>query len=328
MRILFISDPLFTESAIYNEEGYANLPMLQSMPCDLLVATTADQARQSIDSADVVLLEAMRGVAFRDELSFINKSNAFVGAFYCDVWRAPFWYQSEISIDLNICVYRKGALRVHTSWTEGANFLWLPPRVKTVDYVEKRDVDIVTWGAMGREYPFRNFAYQALLQQLIGGPRRNAQPLKLEPGLTENTIQIRSEKYKWHSITGKRLQGPFYGSKLMAALSRCKVCPTGPVLQNGVGSVVARFFENAAAGLVSITSQMDDADALGFKHGENIWFSSGERFFSDLDRLLFVDTDLRYAISESAHQLISDRHSVEVRALELYNALKEKTGGI
>lgn len=326
MRVLFISDPLFVESAIYNEEGYANLPMLQSMPCDLDVATTADQARHMIGKADVVLLEALRGVAFRDELGFINKADVFVGAFYCDVWRAPFWYRSELNIDLNICVYRAGALKIHP-WKEGKDFLWLPPRVKPVGYVEDRDVDIVTWGAMGREYPFRNFAYQALLQQLIGGPRRNAQPAKLEAGLTENTVQIRSEKYKWHSITGKRLQGPFYGSKLMTALSRCKVCPTGPVVQNGVGSVVARFFEDAAAGVVSISSKMADAEALGFKHGENIWFSSGERFFTDLDRLLFVDTDLRQAISENAHDFISERHSVSARGLELYNCLVEKTGG-
>ncbi len=327
MRILFISDPLFVESIIYNEEGYANLPMLESMPCALDVATTADQAKHMIGNADVVLLESLRGVQFRDELSFINKSNAFVGAFYCDVWRAPFWYLSDIKIDLNICVYKAGALKVHSSWKEGENFLWLPPRVKPVDYIEERDVDIVTWGAMGREYPFRNFSYQALLQQIIGGPRRNALPIKLEPGLTENTIRIRSEKFKWHQITGKRMQGPFYGSKLMDALSRCKVCPTGPVVQNGIGSVVARFFENAAAGVISITSQMPDAEALGFRHGDNIWFSSGEQFFRDLDRLLFVDTGLRQAISENAHDLITERHSVAARGLELYDVLVEKTGG-
>lgn len=328
MRILFISDPLFVESEIYNQEGYANLPMLQAMPCDLGVATTAAQARQYIDHADVVLLESMRGVSFRDGLGFINDHDVFVGAFYCDVWRPPFWYQSPIRIDLNICVYREVALKVHPTWVEGADFLWLPPRVTPVKYVNERDVDIVTWGAMGREYPFRNFAYQALLQSLTGGPRREVRPVKLEPGLVQNTVQIRDNESIWHRIAGKRMVGPFYGKKLMDELSRCKLCPTGPVVQQGVGSVVARFFENAAAGVISISPRMGDAEDLGFRHWENIWHSSANTFFMDLDRLLFVETDLCKEISQNAANLIRERHSVAIRAQELFDVLARKTGGI
>lgn len=327
MKVLFISDALYAENEIYNHEGYANRPMLEAMPCDLLVATTIYQAREYAPQADVILLESMRGVSFRDHLGFLNSSKAFIGAFYCDVWRAPFWYQSEIRIDLNICVYREVALKVHPSWTEGKNFLWLPPRVKTVPYNDRRDVDIITWGAMGREYPFRNFTYQALLQSLVGGPRRKAEPVNVSKGVVSNAIKVGNVQYTWHQLRSKRMAGPIYGDSLMAELSRCKVCPTGPVVQNGVGSVVARFFENAAAGVVSISPYMEDAKGLGFKHGENIWISRGERFFLDLDKLLFVDTDLRYAISESAHQLIEDRHSIEVRALELYDALRSKLKG-
>lgn len=328
MRILFISDPLFVESEIYNEEGYANLPMLQAMPCELDVATTAEQARQHIKDADIVLLESMRGVSFRDELNFINDHDVFVGAFYCDVWRGPLWYQSPINIDLNICVYREVALKCHAHFKEGENFLWLPPRVKTVPYVEGRDVDIVTWGALGREYPFRNYTFQALLQALEGGPRRDAHPVRVEPGLVANAVKVKNQKYVWHNLASKRMVGPFYGSKLMDELSRCKLCPTGPVVLHGVGSVVARFFENAAAGVVSIAPLMEDAGGLGFKQMENICFATGENFHDSLDLLLFKRDDLRRKISRNAHRLIMKRHTVSARAEELYDVLVDKTGGI
>jgi hypothetical protein len=325
MKVLFISDPFWVDSEIYNAEGYANAPMLKAMPCELEIATTLQQARAKIKDVDVVLLEGLRAVSFWQELTFINNYDVFVGAFYCDVWRAPFWCDSQVRLDVNISVYREVALKVHKAWNDD-NFLWLPPRVDLFSDNETRPVDIVTWGATGREYPFRNYLYHALAGALVGGPRRDVKPIKLGAGVTENKIKIAKKERIWHHITGKRLQGPLWGASLMDELSQAKLCPTGPVIQVKIGSVVARFFENAAAGLVSITPDMEDAAALGFVHGENIWFSNAEDFFRDIDHLLGARSGQRIEMSQNAVDLIFRRHSVEVRAMELYDYLKEKAG--
>jgi hypothetical protein len=322
MNILFISDPLYVESEIYNWEAYANLPMLKAMPCELQVATTAKQVQEMIPRADVVLLEGLRAVAFRDQLGFINTHKVFVGAFYCDVWRGPFWYQSPIRIDVNISVYREVALRAHPTWNDN-NFLWLPPRVDAIPYKADREIDIVTWGASGREYPFRNFCYQSLMNALVGGASRKAAPILVAPSLKSNQVTIGGKQYTWYSVAGKRLQGPFYGPKLMKILSQCRVCPTGPVVQMKVASVVARYFENAAAGVVSLTDAMEDAQALGFVHGETIWQSNSEHFLPDL-KMLIEDTELWLDISRKASELIKTRHSIKVRAMQLYEYLTSR----
>jgi len=316
MRILFVSDPLYVESEIYNAEGYANLPMLQAMPCELRIATTSQQARESISWADIVLLESLRGVSFRDELMFLNDYDVFVGAFYCDVWRGPFWYQTQIHIDLNICVYRAVALKLHQSWKEGANFLWLPPRVDPVEHNEERPVDVVTWGARGREYPYRNYTYFALLGAIIDGTKA-----KMGSGITCNLISICGNEYAWYSIAGKRLKGPLYGAELLGVLSQCKICATGPVIQHGIASPVARYFENAAAGVVSITSYLDDGDDLGFKHGETVWDCGTEDFYPDIN-MLCQEHELRKQMSRKATDLIAKRHSIDIRAMELYERLQ------
>ena len=325
MKVLFISDPFWIDSEIYNAEGYANMPMLRAMPCELEIATTLQQARAKVKDVDVVLLEGLRAVSFWNELAFINDYDVFVGAFYCDVWRAPFWCDSAVRLDVNISVYREVALKVHPAWNDD-NFLWLPPRVGMFSDNERRYVDIVTWGATGREYPFRNYLYHALSGALVGGPRRNVTPIKLGAGVTENRVSIAKKERIWHHITGKRLQGPLWGAGLMTELSQAKLCPTGPVIQVKIGSVVARFFENAAAGLVSITPDMEDAEALGFVHGENIWYSNAENFFRDIDHLLGAGADQRAEMSQNATSLIRCSHSTEVRAMELYIYLADKVG--
>jgi hypothetical protein len=76
------------------------------------------QARSKIKGVDVVLLEGLRAVSFWNELTFINDHDVFVGAFYCDVWRAPFWCDSAVRLDVNISVYREVALKVHHTWND------------------------------------------------------------------------------------------------------------------------------------------------------------------------------------------------------------------
>ncbi len=85
---------------------------------------------------------------------------------------------------------------------------------------------------------------------------------------------------------------------------------------------LARYFENAACGCVSLTNDFSDREALGFEHGENIWLTTEEKFIGDLVYLLSQD-DLLAKMSATARQLIAERHTVGMRANELYRFLLE-----
>jgi len=87
----------------------------------------------------------------------------------------------------------------------------------------------------------------------------------------------------------------------------------------------ARYIENAAHGVVSVTSDIDDKEALGFKHEENIWFTDAEHFVTDMIYLL-ENKDLVEKMSINAKELVRARHTVDVRSQELYTFLCEKTG--
>jgi hypothetical protein len=64
---------------------------------------------------------------------------------------------------------------------------------------------------------------------------------------------------------------------------------------------------------------------LGFEHGKNIWITTAEKFFSDLEYLL-TDRDRCLEISQNARELVEQRHTVDIRAGQLYEELRNRTG--
>jgi hypothetical protein len=326
MKVLFVSDEFYARNESYNWTGYANRPLVQSMPCEVIVCCTAGEVRAHASSADVVLLEGFRAVSFRDELLFLNDLPLYIAAFYTDVWRGPHWCDSAIRIDLNICVYRDVAEKSHPKFRDSSVFFWAPPRVDVFDYDLPRDIDVIFWGSSGREYPFRSFVQYALINLVVGSPRRSGREfVKVDSHLTLQKIALRGKMYTWGVLLNKRLSSDYHGPALFELLHRCKLCPTGPPVVNDSNVAVARYIENAACGVVSVTSDLEDKEGLGLRHSENIWFTDAEHFISDMVYLLEHD-DVVSLMSQKAKDLVRSRHTVAVRAQELYNRLCDATG--
>lgn len=320
MKVMFISDELYAKSEVYNWSGYANRPIVDNMPCDTVICCSIDEVWEDISDTDVVLLESLRAVSFRDELTFLNRLPLFIAGFHCDVWRGPLWIEHAIRIDLSISVYKAVALKNTPAFRDESKFLWLPPRVDVFDFDVVRDIDLICWGALGREYHFRKFTRFVINTYVVKKTQ------KIDHWLSLFQLHLKGNDYILAILGGKRLNPDcYYGEKLFKLLYTSKLCPTGPVSQKGIKSVVARYFENAACGVVSITDEMEDQAELGFKHKENIWITDEDHFLDDLIYLLKHD-DLVEEMSANAKQLIRERHTIDIRSQQLYQRLCEETG--
>jgi hypothetical protein len=297
------------------------------MPVELTVCNNAEELRQCIHDVDIVLLELPLLVDYADELQFLNDSSAYVGGFHLDTWKGPFWCDSEIKVDLNICIYREITLRLKPEMETKGDFLWLPPRVQPYIMDMERDYDVTYWGHMGREYPFRLFAFYALINLLSAGARTPDPETRHEydKSVRVDNITLNDNQYKFARILSKYGAPRGHGKELSEILHRSKVCPTGPPIQRQFAAPVARYIENAACGVVSLTTEFTEMDDLGFEHGTNIWVTTAEKFYADLERLL-TDHDLLGELSTNAKALVMERHSVRIRAQEFYAELCAKTG--
>lgn len=326
MKVLFVSDEFYITHESYNWSGYANRPIVEQMPCETVICCSTEEVRKHAPTADVVLLESLRAVAFRDELLFLNDMPLLTGAFYCDVWRGPYWLDHKLRTDVHISIYKDAAHKSRVEFRDPSIFFWAPPRVHLFNCDVPRDIDIVYWGATAREYPFRRFIYFTLINLIVGGPRHSGhQVTKPNPFLTLAKVELRGQQYTWGHLANKRLSPRYHGPELAELLCRCKLCPTGPPIMKNSSAAVARYIENAAHGVISVTSDIDDKEELGFKHKENIWFTDAEHFISDMTYLLEND-DLVERMSVNARELVCARHTVDVRSQELYAFLCEKTG--
>lgn len=325
MRIAYCTVEEYVESASLMASGYANLPMLERMPVDLHICIDIEDVRQCARDMDVILLELPALLDYRHKLGFLNGLPVFVAGFHLDSWKGPFWCDEIVNVDLNICIYREVTLRIKPEIAD--SFLWLPPRVQLYDMAEKRDLDVILWGAMGREYTFRNFVFYAMLNLLTAGPRVRHPGIKHEHDNHVRTepITLGGKGYRLARIMAKYGQPYCHGAELAEILSRAKVCPTGPPIQINYAAPVARYIENAACGVVALTSDFDEKHDLGFEHGKNVWITTAERFFPDLEYLL-TNHDHWLEISQNARALVQERHTVDVRAKQLYEVLKDRTG--
>jgi len=300
--------------------------MLERMPCDLTICTSLEEIRQTAPKVDVVMLDLAGWIEFRKELSFLNDLPVVVGGFHLDSWKGPYWCDGPVDVDLYICVYKTVTSKAKQALMDPNKFVWLPPRVDVFDYDLARDVDVVTWGHLGREYIFRLFTFWTLAcLNAAGIRRRNPEAIKENPNLRLWPIVLNSEKYIWGDLRAKMLSDVYHGPQLFEFLHRCKLCATGPPVQANSDVPVARYIENAACGVISVTCDIDDKEELGFRHGENIWVTNAENFTKDLTYLLEHPGEVE-EMSVNAKALIRERHTIDIRAQKLYKILCEKTG--
>lgn len=305
--------------------GYANLPMIQRMPVDVTICTDAEQLRQCAGDMDVVLLELPGALPYRDDLAFLNELPCYVAGFHLDTWKGPFWCDQSVDVSLNICVYREITLRIKPKVAEKGEFLWLPPRVQVYNMNGERDLDVIYWGHQGREYPFRLYAYYALLNIIAAGPRIPDPGMRHEykRTLRLHDISLNGGTYRFGRILSSYGDARCHGKELAEILHRSKICPTGPPIHNRYAAPVARYIENAACGVVSLTTEFDEMEDLGFEHGENIWITTAPDFYNDLGYLLKND-DHRIAMGNNAKAMVEQRHTVRKRSEELYQVLNDR----
>lgn len=327
MKIAYVTVERYADNPSLMASGYANLPMLRRMPVELTVCTDAEQLRQCAGDMDVVLLEVPGALDYEDDLAFLDSLPVFVGGFHLDTWKGPFWCDSLVKMALNICIYREVTLRLKPEVAEQGDFLWLPPRVQQYNMDTDRDYDVTYWGHLGREYPFRLFCFYALLNISTVGARMYDPEMRHEydKHVRVENITLNGKPYKFARVLSKYGALRCHGKELSEILHRSKVCPTGPPIQRCFAAPVARYIENAACGVVSLTTEFSEMDDLGFKHGENIWVTTAEKFYGDLE-LLLTDHDLRGELSANAEELVRMRHTVSVRAQEFYDELCARTG--
>ena len=325
MKVAYVTVEQMVKNPSLLASGYANLPMIQQMPVDVTICTDADQLRACAGDMDVILLELPGALPYRDDLTFLNDLPVYVGGFHLDTWKGPFWCDSPVNVDLNICIYREVTLRLKPKIDEKGEFLWLPPRVQLYSMNGERDLDVIYWGHQGREYPFRSYVYYALLNILSAGPRIADPGMRHEyqKAVRIHDILLNGGTYRFGRILSSYGDPRCHGKELAEILHRSKVCPTGPPIQRNFAAPVARYIENAACGVVSLTTKFDEMSDLGFEHGENIWITTSQKFYNDLEYLLKND-DHRIAMGNNAKAMVENRHTVKRRSEELYRVLNDR----
>lgn len=315
MKIVYIGDRL-SPQVFY--VPYSNPLMLKPLVkwCEYVECHTLEEAREQTVDADVVYLENMLAVAFREELHFLNELPLFVCASYCDIWRRPWWGNSAVRIDAHVGVYRDCAKRCFP-WYD--SFYWAPMRVHMEDYDVPRDIDMIFWGQWhDHSYNFRRF----LVANYVEPWTKDMEPEMVSSGLYLYTIEVNGASYRFARLSQ---HGDFFGPKFYQLLSRCKIALSGPIHKKGSQCSAGKFFENAAYGAVGISTKFDDSEDLGFEHKRNIWFTNEECFLDDLVYLL-DNPSVVEEIAKNGKDLIRARHTEEIRAKELYDFLCEKTG--
>jgi len=306
------------------------LPRVRHLPCELVECYSAEDVRNHIGTADVILLDnGYRYVPFWDEITFINTASLYTGRFHVDMWlpresgTPATWNESSISFNVRIIAYRKLQKEYRPGWQ---NVFWSPHCIDAQHYDVLRDIDVLFWGACSPQYPFRQFVSQKLKECVVG----NGVPI--DPFLTMYDVVVARRKYKygvvrfvsnpvdWQPPQVQTMYG-YYGPRLFRLLSRARVCCTGPAW----GVPVGKYIEHAACGAVSLTTDFSDREALGFSHEENIWVTDKRHFMGDLTHLLERDNVVQ-AISRNARELVETRHTLAIRARELYKFLCKATG--
>lgn len=294
---------------------------VSALDCDVIKCYDAESVYKHAEWADVILLttEGSSWPSFWSEVAgYVDLLEKFVGVFHADSYKT-IWQPGREQITIGaIFPSQYTAYQQHAyehDYDDAFHVLWSPCCVDVQDTGVEKDIDVLFWGNPGRTtYPFRNY----MLQELV--------PYSFEEGIEKplivSKLRLPPEQSDKHQSVYARLpyrNVGFWGPPLYPLLERAKICLSGPAFCH---VPIAQYFQNAACGVVSLTVDFGDREALGFEHGENIWITTEEKFIADLAFLLQHD-DLVTEMSARARQLVADRHTVRKRADELETFLQE-----
>lgn len=331
MRILFYTK-FGREYRLYQATN--RLRIVKQFPCDSIVCTSPNKAVRYIKAVDVILFDYMSyGVKFpKNYTSVFNDFPGLIGGFYGDVWTYRHHFPRDLRVDMHITSFFEPLV---DKVPQLSFWHFVPACADVYKSSAARDIDILTWGAITTPYPFRMFC-SGVLNNLVVGETS----LPNAKGVDFYNIVINGKRYVYGqlSLDAARENG-YYTSKLFNLLARTKISCTGAVFIHpplrGIPKpvpwylgcygnvVVGKYFEHAAAGVVTITDEFSDMKYLGFQHQKNLWISNKGRFLNDLTYLLEHE-DVCNNISKNARHLIKSRHTTAIRAREFYALLSDQ----
>ncbi len=303
MQILFLDNVPIT--AINNNNLWKPMYIhnrLLKMPCKVYMEHSKDIEELSKECQIVIMNYGGKGINYRHEITFLNNSNILKMQYHIDPWNAV--AASPIRLDYVITPCKALFKRFNP-------FFWSPACTNLYPEAAIRDIDIVLWGNINRHYPFRQFIIKQLDSLVVSGP-------VIKDKAYYYIIKLGNREYTYVKVP---LISYFYSTRLYDLLARSKICVTGC----GRNAPHAKYFENAACGGVTLTNSFTDMNDLGFEHGKNLWVTTETMFLTDLQFLL-EDNILVNQLSINSRDLIANRHTIDIRAQELYKFFTEVTG--
>jgi len=288
---------------------------MRALPCEVVECYDAESVYEHGESADVIFLPTLGSSwpPFWNEIAaYIESLPAFVAIFAADPHRTVWhWGGRSIRFDALIpCMFTPYKEHEAELGYDCKHILWSPWCMDVEDHNIEKDIDVLFWGNPGRpHYPFRNFILRELTRySSLEGVRGQ---------LIVNTLTLGGDSYSYVRLPYRN--AGYWGSGLYPLLERAKICCAGSTY---IQIPNPKYIENAACGSLTLTNDFSDREALGFEHGKNIWITDEDSFIEDLTFLL-ENEGLVTEMSTNARTLIAERHTVEIRARELYAFLQE-----
>ena len=317
MRITYIGSEFFATDKIFKWSPGITFPLFKLMPVDLTVVRSLDELKESLKNdgpPDVFFLESPTWIDFAEEINFITEYDSLIVAYHADIWQTTHWFDLLDRVDLHVGACKSVTRMINREHFRNDNFFFCPHYISPHPSDKPRDIDVLYWGWSGRQYRFRRYIRDKLHEYLDGDMQQEM------PNLRRAKLVISDNIYEYAYLDAKVMDEYWYGPNLYGLLQRAKICPTGPVEVYQGRMAVGKYYENMACGAVVMSSPVDDADELGFVHGETIWFTCEEKFYTDLDYLL-THPEVIESISQNAMKLIAERHTPDIRARQLYTKI-------
>lgn len=321
MKILFIVGPNRLRLTSEHHKATRPFKVLRHMPCEVVTCTTPEDVKNEIGNADVILL-AGSGIfiPFWDDIAKrLNSHDDILKCkYHYDSWGDEKATDGHDYIDVHYLLPSTCELaQVHWDarkrYTETPIF-WMPPTAEIIDREEKQ-YDVVTWGRITSRYPIRQYVKKMLEKMAV------TEVVMKKGGIRESVISMNGTRFLYRHIRNTAV----WGMILYKSIGQARLCATGTAFKPPRCPLSGKYFENSAAGTMTLTNKFSDADALGFEDRHNIWFSSLSKVQDDLAYLLHNPSEME-RISVNARLLIKERHTPEIRAMELYNFLCRQIG--
>lgn len=300
MKVLYLNN-LYTKP---KDLGWCPIDIykrLLRMPCEVHIKTSADVEDLAKECQVVIMGYCNKGLTYGSNLSFLNNLSTLKIQYHIDPWHKM---MAAAKLDYVITPCKSMFKRFEP-------FFWSPVCTDLYTEAPVRDIDIVLWGNVTKRYPLRQFMANQLESLVVKGP-------DIKEGAYFYTIKLGGKEYTYLRIP---LNDYFYSNHLYDLLARSRICVTG----TNSKAPHAKYFENAACGVVTITDEFTDMEDLGFKHGKNLWATTEETFLTDLQFLL-ENPNLVNKMSINSRKLIETKHTIDIRAQELYKFLTDITG--